>query len=121
MDVSLGPLTFVFLALACALAVGCFLLAGRRARRIDKMSVPSLRDLVRELRKLPVEDRPGELLRIAAAGTWEHRLASEILDAPPFYYAETYHQQYLGKDPGGYCGLGGTGVTCPLPSAKPNA
>lgn len=83
MDVSLGPLTFVFLALACALAVGCFLLAGRRGRRIDEMSVPSLRDLVRELRKLPVEDRPGELLRIAAAGTWEHRLASEILDAPP--------------------------------------
>ena len=48
-------------------------------------------------------------------------ITTEILDAPPFYYAETYHQQYLGKDPGGYCGLGGTGVTCPLPSAKPNA
>lgn len=34
--------------------------------------------------------------------------------APPFYYAEDYHQQYLAKNPGGYCGLGGTGVSCPL-------
>jgi peptide-methionine (S)-S-oxide reductase len=34
-------------------------------------------------------------------------------DAPPFYYAEAYHQQYLGKNPNGYCGLGGTGVSCP--------
>ena len=35
-------------------------------------------------------------------------------DAPPFYYAEDYHQQYLAKNPGGYCGLGGTGVSCPI-------
>jgi peptide-methionine (S)-S-oxide reductase len=40
-------------------------------------------------------------------------ISTEILDAPEFYYAETYHQQYLAKNPGGYCGLGGTGVTCP--------
>jgi peptide-methionine (S)-S-oxide reductase len=33
---------------------------------------------------------------------------------PAFYYAETYHQQYLAKNPNGYCGLGGTGVTCPI-------
>ena len=33
---------------------------------------------------------------------------------PPFYYAEAYHQQYLAKNPGGYCGLGGTGVSCPV-------
>jgi peptide-methionine (S)-S-oxide reductase len=39
-------------------------------------------------------------------------IATEIVDAPPFYYAEEYHQQYLAKNPGGYCGLGGTGVTC---------
>ncbi|MFP5441101.1 MAG: peptide-methionine (S)-S-oxide reductase MsrA [Gammaproteobacteria bacterium] len=38
---------------------------------------------------------------------------TEILPAPPFYYAEPYHQQYLAKNPGGYCGLGGTGVRCP--------
>lgn len=39
---------------------------------------------------------------------------TEILDAPTFYYAEDYHQQYLAKNPGGYCGLGGTGVSCPV-------
>ena len=40
-------------------------------------------------------------------------ITTEIKDAPPFYYAEDYHQQYLAKNPGGYCGLGGTGVSCP--------
>jgi peptide-methionine (S)-S-oxide reductase len=40
-------------------------------------------------------------------------ITTEIREAPPFYYAEDYHQQYLAKNPGGYCGLGGTGVTCP--------
>jgi peptide-methionine (S)-S-oxide reductase len=39
-------------------------------------------------------------------------ITTEIRDAPPFYYAEEYHQQYLAKNPGGYCGLGGTGVAC---------
>ncbi len=39
-------------------------------------------------------------------------ISTEILDAPEFYFAETYHQQYLGRNPGGYCGLGGTGVRC---------
>ena len=42
------------------------------------------------------------------------RITTEIAEAPPFYYAEDYHQQYLAKNPGGYCGLGGTGVTCPM-------
>lgn len=41
-------------------------------------------------------------------------ITTEILDAPPFYFAEDYHQQYLDKNPNGYCGLGGTGVTCPV-------
>ena len=41
------------------------------------------------------------------------RVTTEILPAPEFYYAEDYHQQYLAKNPGGYCGLGGTGVSCP--------
>jgi len=40
-------------------------------------------------------------------------ISTEILDAPAFYYAETYHQQYLAKNPNGYCGLGGTGVCLP--------
>jgi peptide-methionine (S)-S-oxide reductase len=41
-------------------------------------------------------------------------ITTEILAAPEFYYAEDYHQQYLAKNPGGYCGLGGTGVVCPV-------
>ena len=41
-------------------------------------------------------------------------ITTEILPAPVFYFAEDYHQQYLAKNPGGYCGLGGTGVTCPV-------
>jgi peptide-methionine (S)-S-oxide reductase len=41
-------------------------------------------------------------------------ITTEIVDAPPFYYAEDYHQQYLAKNPYGYCGLGGTGVSCPI-------
>jgi len=41
-------------------------------------------------------------------------VTTEIRDAGPFYYAEDYHQQYLAKDPNGYCGLGGTGVSCPI-------
>lgn len=50
-----------------------------------------------------------EALSVAGRGT----ITTEILDAPPFYYAEDYHQQYLAKNPGGYCGLGGTGVKAP--------
>ena len=42
------------------------------------------------------------------------RITTEIIPAPEFYYAEDYHQQYLSKNPDGYCGLGGTGVTCPV-------
>jgi len=48
---------------------------------------------------------------LTAAG--HGRITTEIAEAPPFYYAEDYHQQYLAKNPGGYCGLGGTGVRCP--------
>lgn len=50
--------------------------------------------------------------RIAARGFTP--ITTEILDAGPFWYAEAEHQQYLAKHPDGYCGLGGTGVTCPL-------
>jgi len=49
-------------------------------------------------------------LRRAGYGT----ITTEILPAPEFYYAEDYHQQYLSKNPDGYCGLGGTGVSCPI-------
>ncbi|CTQ33830.1 peptide-methionine (S)-S-oxide reductase MsrA [Jannaschia rubra] len=51
-----------------------------------------------------------ERLRDAGYGD----VTTEIVDAPPFYHAEDYHQQYLAKNPGGYCGIGGTGVTCPV-------
>ena len=50
--------------------------------------------------------------RLTAAGYG--RITTEIADAPPFYYAEDYHQQYLAKNPHGYCGHGGTGVSCPV-------
>jgi peptide-methionine (S)-S-oxide reductase len=66
----------------------------------------------------PEQRRAAELSRDAyqqqldAAGYGP--ITTEILDAPPFYYAEDYHQQYLEKNPGGYCGIGGTGVTCPV-------
>ena len=51
-----------------------------------------------------------EQLRRAGYGA----ITTEILPAPEFYYAEDYHQQYLSKNPAGYCGLGGTGVSCPI-------
>jgi peptide-methionine (S)-S-oxide reductase len=50
--------------------------------------------------------------RLDAAGFGP--ITTEILDAPSFYYAEDYHQQYLEKNPNGYCGIGGTGVSCPI-------
>lgn len=50
--------------------------------------------------------------RLAAAGYGY--VTTEICPAPAFYFAEDYHQQYLAKNPGGYCGLGGTGVSCPI-------
>jgi len=60
-------------------------------------------------------DRFQQALR--AAG---HRgeITTEIAEAGPFYYAEDYHQQYLAKNPNGYCGLGGTGVSCPVGVAE---
>jgi peptide-methionine (S)-S-oxide reductase len=66
----------------------------------------------------PAQRRAADASRVAfqdqltAAGFG--RITTEIADAPPFYYAEDYHQQYLHKNPDGYCGLGGTGVSCPV-------
>jgi peptide-methionine (S)-S-oxide reductase len=54
-----------------------------------------------------------EAYQRALEGAGHGRITTEILDAPEFYYAEDYHQQYLAKNPWGYCGLGGTGVACP--------
>ena len=63
-------------------------------------------------KKLALESKSqfGKKLQQAGYGP----ITTEIIDAPSFYYAEDYHQQYLGRNPNGYCGLGGTGVTCPI-------
>jgi len=65
-----------------------------------------------EQRKLAEASRDMYQKRLQAAGFG--RITTEILDAPELYYAEDYHQQYLSKNPGGYCGHGGTGVSCPV-------
>lgn len=53
---------------------------------------------------------------LSAAG--KAAITTDIAEAPDFFYAEAYHQQYLAKNPGGYCGLGGTGVACPAPQVS---
>lgn len=62
-----------------------------------------------------VKARYGEALKKSGF----REVTTEVLDAPPFYYAEAYHQQYLAKNPNGYCGLGGTGVSCAVGTAVP--
>jgi peptide-methionine (S)-S-oxide reductase len=63
-------------------------------------------------RRAAEESRAMFQARLGAAGYGD--ITTEIREAGPFYYAEDYHQQYLAKTPGGYCGLGGTGVSCPV-------
>jgi peptide-methionine (S)-S-oxide reductase len=65
-----------------------------------------------EQRRAAEASRDAYAERLRAAGF--DTITTEILPAPPFYYAEDYHQQYLAKNPGGYCGMGGTGVSCPV-------
>ena len=71
----------------------------------------------------PAQKRAAEASReayqkvLTAAG--HGKITTEILDAPEFYYAEDYHQQYLEKNPDGYCGIGGTGVSCPVGLTTP--
>ena len=59
-------------------------------------------------------ERSREIYERALRQSGYSPITTEIKDAPPFYYAEAYHQQYLAKNPGGYCGIGGTGVKCAL-------
>jgi len=54
----------------------------------------------------------------ALSASGRGKITTEILEVPEFYYAEDYHQQYLAKNPAGYCGLRGTGVSCPIPQAR---
>ncbi len=67
-------------------------------------------------RKLAEASRDGYQEALTNAGYG--KITTEILDAPEFYYAEDYHQQYLAKNPNGYCGLGGTNVACPVGVVK---
>jgi peptide-methionine (S)-S-oxide reductase len=62
-------------------------------------------------------DASRERYQRALSASGRGAITTEIRDAPEFYYAEDYHQQYLAKNPNGYCGLGGTGVSCPIPTA----
>ena len=59
-------------------------------------------------------ERSRDMFQAELAKARYGRITTEIQPAPEFYYAEDYHQQYLAKNPGGYCGLGGTGVSCPV-------
>ena len=59
-------------------------------------------------------ERSRDAYQIALSGAGYGRITTEIVPAPEFYYAEDYHQQYLAKNPHGYCGHGGTGVSCPV-------
>jgi len=61
-----------------------------------------------------------ELYQAALHAAGHGSITTEIREAPAFYYAEGYHQQYLAKNPGGYCGLGGTGVACPTGLGTPS-
>ncbi len=65
-----------------------------------------------EQREIAERSREAYQQQLSAAGYGA--ITTEITHAPEFYYAEDYHQQYLSKNPGGYCGLGGTGVSCPV-------
>jgi peptide-methionine (S)-S-oxide reductase len=65
-----------------------------------------------EQRRAAEASRDAYQKRLREAGYSD--ITTEIAPAPEFYYAETYHQQYLAKNPNGYCGHGGTGVTCPI-------
>lgn len=70
-----------------------------------------------EQRRAAEDSRQRFKLALSKAGR-AAGITTEILSAPDFFYAEDYHQQYLHKNPTGYCGLGGTGVTCPPPVPK---
>jgi peptide-methionine (S)-S-oxide reductase len=63
--------------------------------------------------QLRLAEASGEAYQEALSKAGHGAITTEIAEAPDFFYAEEYHQQYLGKNPSGYCGLGGTGVACP--------
>ncbi len=66
------------------------------------------------IRKSSAAEKSLVAYQVALKNSGLGQITTEIVDAPEFYYAEDYHQQYLAKNPSGYCGLGGTGVSCPV-------
>ena len=68
--------------------------------------------------QLEAADRTRDMFQPVLSGHRYGPITTEIIDAPEFYYAEDYHQQYLAKVPNGYCGLGGTGLSCPVGVAE---
>jgi peptide-methionine (S)-S-oxide reductase len=70
-----------------------------------------------EQRRLAERSREAYAQALAARGAGP--ITTEVRDAPELYYAEEYHQQYLAKNPDGYCGIGGTGVSCPVGFSAP--
>ena len=78
----------------------------------DAKTVVNGVELVLAQLKAALASRDAYQLALGRAGH-KRTITTEIREAPEFYYAEDYHQQYLAKNPNGYCGLGGTGVRCP--------
>ena len=68
--------------------------------------------------QLEAAERSREMFQAQLTKSGYGEITTEIVAAPPFFYAEDYHQQYLAKNPGGYCGIGGTGVSCPIGLAR---
>ena len=88
-------------------------------RKYDKLKKdPNQKKILQEMRKAVKNGEKTALEMLVNVFDWLDGLqpqpTTEILDLGPFYFAEDYHQQYLAKNPGGYCGLGGTGVTCAI-------
>ena len=78
---------------------------GTQYRSAIYTTTPEQAEIVRKSR---------DMYQAALDRAGRERITTEIAEAGPFYYAETYHQQYLAKNPNGYCGLAGTGVSCPV-------
>jgi peptide-methionine (S)-S-oxide reductase len=68
--------------------------------------------------QLEAAEASREMFQEQLAASGFSTITTEIIEAPTFFYAEDYHQQYLAKNPGGYCGMGGTGVSCPIGLAR---
>ena len=108
------PYTFVVLALLL-LIIGPLAALRTPTDIFPDIRIPVI-GVVWQYTGLPPDQMSGRITTPfqRALTTARHgRITTDIAPEPAFYYAEDYHQQYLAKNPGGYCGLGGTGVSCP--------